>query len=89
MQAGPIFWTVEPFVSLPEWAETTEHPMLQVYHLMHLRHPLPAYMAQTTGYKIIVDELLNRLADLNANPIQTLDRVLLVNTVVLPRLLYR
>ena len=56
---------------------------------MHLGQPLPAYMAQTAGYIIIVDELLNQLADLNAHPIQTLDRVLLVNTVVLPRLLYR
>ena len=63
--------------------------MLQVSQLMHLGHPLRAYMGQTTGYKIIVDELLNQLADLNAHPIQTLDRVLLVNTVVLPRLLYR
>ena len=89
VQAGPVFWTVEPCVSLPEWADTTEHPMLQVSHLMHLGHPLRAYMAQTAGYKIIVDEFLNQLADLNAHPIQTLDRMLLVNTVVLPRLLYR
>ena len=63
--------------------------MLQVSHLMHLGHPLPAYMAQKAGYQIFADELLNQLADLNAHPIQTLDRVLLVNTVVLPRLLYR
>ena len=89
VQAGSVFWTVEPCVSLPEWADTTEHPMLQVSHLMHLGHPLPAYMAQTAGYEIIVDELLNQLADLNAHPIQTLDRVLLVNTVIPPRLLYR
>ena len=89
VQAGHVFWTVKPCVSLPEWADTTEHPMLQVSHLMHLGHPLPAYMAQTAGYKIIVDELLNQLADLNAHPVQMLDRVLLVNTVVLPRLLYR
>jgi len=46
-------------------------------------------MAQKAGYKSIADELLSQLADLNAHPIQTLDRVLLVNTVVLPRLLYR
>ena len=89
VQAGPVFWTFESCVSLPEWADTTEHPMLQVSLLMHLGHPLSAYMAQTAGYKKIVDELLNQLADLNAHPIQTLDRVLLVNTVVLPRLLYR
>ena len=89
VQAGGIYWSVKPSVPLPEWADTTENPMLQVSHLMHLRHPLPAYMAQKAGYKIIVDELLNQLADLNAHPIQTLDRVLLVNTVVLPRLLYR
>ena len=46
-------------MSLPEWADTTEHLILQVSHLMHLGHPLPAYMAQKAGYEIIVDELLN------------------------------
>ena len=63
--------------------------MLQVSDLMHLGPPLPAYLARTTGYKIIVDELQNQLADLIAHPIQTLNRALLVNTVVLPRLLNR
>ena len=89
VQAGPVYWSVEPCVPLPDWADTTEHPMLQVAHLMHVGHPLPAYMAQKAGYKIIADELVSQLADLNAIPIQTLDRVLLVNPVVLPRLLYR
>ena len=56
---------------------------------MHLGHPLPACFHQKAGYKLIADELLSQLADLSAHPIQTLDRVLLVNTVVLPRLLYR
>ena len=56
---------------------------------MHLGHPLPACFHQKAGYKLIADELLSKLADLSAQPIQTLDKVLLVNTVVLPRLLYR
>ena len=63
--------------------------MSQVSHLMHLGHPLPACFHQKAGYKLIADELLSQLADLSAHPIQTLDRVLLVNTVILPRLLYR
>ena len=63
--------------------------MSQVSDLMHLRHPLPAYMARKTGYTIIANELLNHLAHLDAHPIQTLDSVLVVNTTVLPGLLYR
>ena len=78
-----------PCESLPDWADPTLHPMSQVSHLMHLGHPLPADLHQKAGYKLIADELLSQLADLSAHPIQTLERVLLVNTVVLPRLLYR
>ena len=42
VQAGPVYRSVEPCVSLPEWADTKGHPVLQVFHLMHLSHPLPA-----------------------------------------------
>ena len=63
--------------------------MLQVTYLMHLGHPLPAHFNQRASFTLIETQLLSRLEDLNAHPIQTLDRVLLVNTVVIPRLLYR
>ena len=56
---------------------------------MHLGHPLPAGFSQQQGFLVIAGELRAQLADLNAHPIQTLDRVTLINTVVLPRLLYR
>ena len=88
IQAGPSFWSHMACESLPDWADTTVHPMSQVSHLMHLGHPLPACFHQKAGYKVIADELLSQLAYLSAHPIRTLDRVLLVNTVILPRLLY-
>ena len=89
IQAGPSFRSHIPCQSLPDWADTTVHPMSQVSHLMHLGHRLPACILQKAGYKLIADELLSQLADLSAHPIQTLVRVLLVNTVILPGLLYR
>ena len=46
---------------------------------MHLGHPLPTHLSQSQGYRIVVDELRAQL----------LDRVAVVNTVVLPRILYR
>ena len=88
-QAGDDFWSPIPSPSTPEWAILTEHQLLKVPYLMHLANPLPARFNQQQGFRVIADELRAQLADLNAHPIQTLERVTLVNTVVLPRLLYR
>ena len=88
-QAGDDFWSPSPSRSTQEWAVLTEHQVLKVPYLMHLGHPLPARFNQQQGFRVIADELRVQLADLNAHPIQTLDRVTLVNTVVLPGLLYR
>ena len=88
-QAGDDFWSPIPSPSTPEWAVLTEHQLLKVPYLMHLGHPLPARFNQQQGFRVIADELRAQLADLNAHPIQTLDRVTLINTVVPPRLLYR
>ena len=55
---------------------------------MHLGYQLPAGFNQQQSFRIIADILRAQLADLNAHPIQMLDRVTLINTVVLPRLLY-
>ena len=62
--------------------------MQQVPHLRHLGYPLPAHLSHSQGYRIVVDELRAQIANLNAHPIQTLDSVTVVNTVVLPRLHY-
>ena len=88
-QAGDDFWSPISSPSTPEWAVLTEHQLLKVPYLMRLGHPLPARFNQQQGFRVIADELRAQLANLNAHPIQTLDRVTLVNTVVLPRLLYR
>ena len=89
LQAGHDFWCPVPNPSTPAWAVLSEHQLQQVSFLMHLGHPLPAGFNQQQGFLVIGGELRAQLADLNAHPIQTLDRVTLINTVVLPRLLYR
>ena len=89
LQASSEFWLPISCPSLPEWADTSEQPLKQVSYLLHLGYPLPAHFDLRRGFQIIADELLSQLADLNSHPIQTLDRVLLANTVIIPRVLYR
>ena len=88
LQASSEFWLPISCPSLLELADTSEQPLKQVSYLLHLGHPL-AHIDICRGFRIIADELLVQLADLNSHPIQTLDRVLLANTVIIPRLLYR
>ena len=83
LHAGTDFWTPVP----PEWSDDSQHLLTKVSYLLHLGHPIRAHFNVQATFRLI--ELLSQLADLNAHPSQTLDRVLLVNTVVLPRLLYR
>ena len=89
LQASTEFWLLISWPSLPEWADTSEQPLKQVSYLLHLGHPLPAHFDLRRGFWIIADELLGQLADLNSQPIQTLNRVLLANTVIIHRVLYR
>ena len=56
---------------------------------MHLGHPLPARVHIPHAITVITSELKAPLNELHSHPIQVLDRVLLVNSMVLPRLLYR
>ena len=56
---------------------------------MHLGHLIPAYLKLNDAFCLVRNELKAQLDELHVHPIQTLDRVLLVNTMVIPRLLYR
>ena len=56
---------------------------------MHLGHPLPACFDLRSAFDLVRAELSAQIAEFHAQPIQVLDRVLLVNTMILPRLLYR
>ena len=63
--------------------------MAQVSHLMHLGHPIPKQFAVGHPFQLVYRELQTHLAELNALLSQSLDRILVANTLVLPRLLYR
>ena len=52
-------------------------------------HPLALRLCVDTALSIVLEELRSQLTELHSQPIQVLDRVLLINTMVLPRLLYR
>ena len=56
---------------------------------MHLGHPLTAQLRVDTAVSLILSELPAQLNELHSQPIQVIDRILLINTMVLPRLLYR
>ena len=88
-QAGDDFWSPVLSPLTPEWAVLSEQQLLGVPYLMHLGHPLPARFNQHQAFRVIADEPRTLLPDLNAHPVQTLDRVTLIYTVVLPGVLYR
>ena len=69
-------------------AGTREYQLAKVSYLLHLGHPIPAHFRVDAAFHLILGELKSQLADLNAHPTQTLDRILLANTMILP-LLYR
>ena len=56
---------------------------------MHLGNPLSASLRLLPAVRIVTEELKVQLSELHTHPIQPLDRVLMVNTLVLPMLLYR
>ena len=56
-------------------------------YLLYVGHPIPARLSIPTALGTLQDEL--SLNELHQQPIQLLGRVLLINTMVLLRLLYR
>ena len=63
--------------------------MAQVSHLMHLGHPIPKHFAVDQAFQLVYKELQAQIAELNALPSQSLDGILVANTLIPPRLLYR
>ena len=82
-------WISQPCADLPPWADTQVYRFTAAKHLMQLGHPIPAYLKLNDAFCLVRNELKAQLDELHAHPIQTLDRVLLVNTMVVPRLLFR
>ena len=82
-------WMSQPCADLPPWADTQVYRFTAAKHLMHLGHPIPAYLKLNDAFCLVCNELKAQLDELHAHPIQTLNRVLLVNTMVVPRLLFR
>ena len=73
----------------PPWSSQAACSFSRTACLMHLGHPLPAKFEIHAAVTVLLNELRSQLNELHAQPIQVLDRVLLVNSMVLPRLLYR
>ena len=88
LQASKDFWTPDTCSLWQEWADSTEYPMAQVSHLMHLDHPIPKHFAVRHSFQLVYRELQTHLAELNALPSQSPDRILVANTLRLPCLLY-
>ena len=82
-------WSSAHAAEPPAWALSTVHPFKVVPHLMHLGHPLSACFDSRSAFDLVRAELSAQIAELHAQPIQVLDRVHLVNTMIPPRLLYR
>ena len=88
VQASNSIWSTDE-ADAPHWADVSERPFSGVWYLMHVGHPLSASFRLSPAVRIVVEELRAQLSELYTHPIQALDRVLVVNTLVLPRLLYR
>ena len=73
----------------PHWADVSERPFRGVSYRMHLGHPLSASLRLSPAVRIVTEELKVQRSELHKHPIQALDRVLVVNTLVLPKLLYK
>ena len=56
---------------------------------MHLGHPITRGLQQTIAYDVLLSEVREQLSELNFHIIPTLDRVAILSTMVLPRVLYR
>ena len=69
---------------VPPWADEVPRPFTRTACLMHLGHPLPARLHIPHAITVITSELKAQLNELHSHPIQVLDRVLLVNSMVLP-----
>ena len=56
---------------------------------MHPGHPITRGLQQSAAYDVLLHEVKEQLGELNAYHIPTLDRVAILSTMVVPRVLYR
>ena len=56
---------------------------------MHLGPPITRSLQQATAYDVLLSAVKQQISELNAHPIPTLDRVAIISTMVIPRVLYR
>ena len=82
-------WQSIPANSPPEWSTHINHPFVRARYIMHLGHPLAPRLCVDRALSIVLEGLRSQLTELHSQPIQVLDSVLFVNTIVLRRLLYR
>ena len=73
----------------PPWSEQVTCTFTRTSCLMHLGHPIPARLHLPIAVNVLQAEVHSQLDELHQQPIQVHDMVLLLNTMVLPRLLYR
>ena len=64
----------QPCDDLPPWADTQICRFTAAKPLMHLGHPIPAYLRLSDAFCLVRNELKAQLDELHAHPIQTLDR---------------
>ena len=87
--ASPSPWYTVSAPYPPEWSVQVLHTFARAPYLMHLGHPISPCLCPDACVEVVLQELKAQLNELHSQPIQVIDRVLLVNTMVLPRLLYR
>ena len=87
--ASPSPWYTVSAPYPPEWSVQVLHTFARAPYLMHLGHPLSPCLCPDACVEVVLQELKAQLNELHSQPIQVIDQVLLVNSMVLPRLLYR
>ena len=84
--------TISEFTAAPEpppWSGQVTCTFARTTCLMHLGHPIPARLHVPTAVRVLQAELRSQLNELHQQPIQVINRVLLLNTMVIQRLLHR
>ena len=87
--AGQSPWYTVSAPYPPRWSVQPLHTFARAPYLMPLGHPLPPCLCLDACIEVVLQELRAQLNELHSQSIQVIDRVLLLSTMVLPRLLHR
>ena len=74
---------------MPPSAKISTSRFKRVEHQMHLGHPITRGLQPSTAYDILLHEVREQLCELNAHPIPTSDRVIIISSMVIPGVRYR